>query len=103
MQSNRLVSAKLKRRLQDHGRRRSADAAFVERLLEMTRKIELDFEGDERSRLLRMAEETLERHVELRDHTALARESLDQLRADQNRLVRILEGLRARPEDETIH
>ena len=97
------VSAKLQRRLREYESRATDDASFVTRLLELTTEIERRFDGDECSRLLRLAEETFERHLELRDHTRSTRASLNQLHADQRRLVRILEGLRACPEGETIH
>ena len=66
-------------------------------------EIERRFDGNERSRLLRLAEETFERHLVLRDQTRLAHESLDRLRADQLRLTRIIALLEARPEGETLH
>jgi hypothetical protein len=97
------VSAKLKQRLREHKSGAPGDMQFVVRLLELTHEIERSFDGDERSRLLRLAEETFERHMELRDHTRSARDSLAQLRADQRRLMSILDGLRARPAGETIH
>lgn len=97
------VSARLKQRLNEHGHESPNDAAFVARLLELMQEIERGFDGDERSRLLRLAEETFERHLALRDHTRSARDSLTQLSADQSRLVHILEGLRARPDGETLH
>jgi hypothetical protein len=97
------VSAKLKQRLREHASGASNDAPFVARLLELTQQIERSFDGDERSRLLRLAEETFERHLELRDHTSSARDALAQLRTDQRQLMRILEGLRALPEGETVH
>ncbi len=97
------VSAKLKQRLREHESAAANDTPFVARLLELTQEIERSFDGDERSRLLRLAEETFERHLKRRDHTRSSRESLERLRADQRRLMRILEGLRARPEGETVH
>jgi len=97
------VSAKLKQRLRKHESSAPNDAPFVARLLELTQEIERSFAGDERSRLLRLAEETFERHLELRDHTSSARDALERLRDDQIRLMRILEGLRLSPEGETVH
>jgi len=103
LHSNSCVSEKLKQRLREHASGATNGAPFVARLLELTQQIERSFNGDERSRLLRLAEETFERHLELRDHTSNARDALAQLRADQRRLLRILEGLRALPEGETVH
>jgi hypothetical protein len=97
------VSAELKRRLREHESGATDDVPFVARLLELTQEIERSFEGDERSRLLHLAEETFERHLEQRDHTRRAQAGLAQIRSDQRRLVRILEGLRTLPEGETIH
>jgi hypothetical protein len=95
--------AKLKRRLRDHERANPGDASFAGRLMALTDEIERRFDGDERSRLLLLAEETFDRHLTLRDHTRRAHASLDQLRADQQRLMQLLEMLRARPECETLH
>lgn len=97
------VGAKLVQRLREHESRATDDASFVTRLLELTTEIERSFDGDERSRLLRLAEETFERHLELRSHARSTRASLEQLHAQQRRLVSILEGLRALPEGETFH
>ena len=97
------VSVELKQRLQEYGRSEKSDASFVARLLELTHEIERRFDGDERSRLLHLAAETFERHLELRDHTRRARASLERLRADQRRLMSILDGLRTQPEGETLH
>lgn len=97
------VSAKLKQRLREHESDATDDSPFVARLLELTQEIERSFDGDECSRLLRLAEETFERHLEQRNHSRSVRDGLAQLRTDQRRLIHILEGLRALPEGETVH
>jgi GAF domain-containing protein len=97
------VTSRLEQRLREYANASTNDAPFVERLRELLREIERGFDGAERSRLMRLAEETFERHLELRGNTRRARDGLARLGADQRRLVRILEGLRARPEGETVH
>jgi hypothetical protein len=75
----------------------------VGRLLELIDQIDMGFDGESRDRLLELAEDTFDRHLELREHTQRARKSLEQLRADQRRLLKILERLTTRPEGEPLH
>jgi len=76
---------------------------FAERLLDGIDRIEREFDGDERARLLGLVEETLERHVTLREHVALARAALDALRADQTRLLELIGFAFGREGSTTLH
>jgi len=78
-------------------------SGFADRLLAIATQIERDFDGRERRRLLELVSETLERHVAIRENTRLARESLDQLQADQQALLQLFDFISARPESETMH
>jgi hypothetical protein len=97
------VSETLKRRLREHPCRGAGDEHFVARLLESIGEIESRFEGDERARLLQLAEETFERHVGQREHTRRLRRELARLQADQRRLVDLLDASSARPSGRTLH
>lgn len=99
----RAVVEKLRRRLSEYGREDLGDTNFAERLVELMDEIERGFDGDVRRKLLELAEDTFERHLELREHTQRARRDLERLQADQRRLVEILEGLTVRPENEPLH
>ncbi len=72
-------------------------------MLEITQQIESYFEGSERARLLAMVDETLDRHVELREAAERTRRALDQLRSDQHTLLRLFDFITANPERETVH
>ena len=53
--------------------------------------------------LLGLVEETLERHLALREHTALARAALEALRADQARLFELIGFAFGREGSTTLH
>jgi hypothetical protein len=97
------VTNDLKQRLREYESDELGDPHFVDRLIELTDKIDRSFDGDVRRKLLELAEDTFERHLELREHTQRARRNLEQLRADQKRLIAILERLTLRPENEPLH
>jgi hypothetical protein len=63
------MASELKQRIREHGRRDRRDSFFAERLLDLTERIEREFHGDERARLLSLASEAFERHLTQRDHT----------------------------------
>jgi hypothetical protein len=101
--SARSVIARLRRRLAEYAADEPADRHFAERLEELLDQIESEFDGVARSRLLELTEDTLERHLELREHTQRARRNLERLRADRARLIEIVERLTVRPENEPLH
>ena len=76
------MSKGLKKRI----RERAEKSDFLNRLLEIATQIERDFDGKERDRLLGLVQETLDRHVEIRENTRKAREALEQLQSDQRAL-----------------
>lgn len=93
------MSRELKERI-----RQQADASgFADRLLAIATQIERDFDGRERRRLLELVHETLERHLEIRENTRLAREALDQLVESQHELLQLFDFISANPERETMH
>ncbi len=93
----------MSRELKDQIRKQADPSGFADRLLAIATQIERDFDGRERGRLLELVHETLERHVAIRENTRLARETLDQLQADQQALLELFEFISARPESEIMH
>jgi hypothetical protein len=84
-------------------RERAEKSDFLNRLLEIATQIERDFDGKERDRLLDLVQETLDRHVEIRENTRKTREALEQLQSDQRALLRLFDFITARPERATVH
>jgi hypothetical protein len=97
------VSEKLKRRIREHGRRDRRDSFFAKQLLDLTERIEREFEGNEQERLLALAQDAFDRHLQLRDQTQGVRETLAGLQADQRRLLELFELVEARPDGEPLH
>jgi len=97
------MSEELKRRIREQGRNDRRDASFADRLLDLTERIEQEFDGDRRARLLALATDALDRHIELRTGTRRARDVLAGLREDQRRLLELCELLAARPTNGTLH
>jgi Mg2+ and Co2+ transporter CorA len=97
------VSDKLKQRIHEYGRRDRRNAFFAERLIDLTERIEREFEGEERERLLAKARDAFDRHVQLRDQTHSVREVLARMREDQKRLLELCELISPRPEGELLH
>ena len=97
------MSEKLKERLRAHREHEGSNGAFAERLLEGVATIEREFDGEQRERLLALVDETFERHLRIRQNTARAQISLDQLRADQERLFGLLRLILSRPGSGTLH
>ena len=98
------MSDALRRRILGVRDEAGADPWFADRLLEGVRRIESDFDGGERERLLSLVSETLDRHLEIRQSSARARRALAQLKADQERIVQLLRLLAAAPGgDRTLH
>jgi len=93
------MSKGLKKMIQE----RAEQSEFANRLLEIAARIERDFDGRERERLLNLVHETLERHVEIRENTRRAREALEQLQSDHRTLLRLFDFITARPERATVH
>ena len=93
----------MSRELKDQIRSRAEQSEFADRLLEIATQIERNFDGRERKRLLELVQETLERHVTIRENTRRAREALDQLMVDQQTLLQLFEFISASPESETMH
>lgn len=93
----------LKGRIRVHAREHRDDAAFVERLLALTDRIEKDFDGEQQARLLALAQDTFERHVSMRGESDRLREGLAALRSDQRRLLDLLDFLSEKPDDARIH
>ena len=76
---------------------------FGDRLLEIAKRIESDFKGRERERLLDMVEEALDRHIEIREAAESARGALEKIRSDQHALLRLFDFITANPDRETVH
>ena len=97
------MDEELKRRLHEYRRRDRRNAFFAERLLDLTERIERDFEGEERERLLAKARDAFDRHLQLRDQTHSVRDVLARLREDQKRLLELFELITPRPDGEFFH
>jgi len=93
----------MSRELKDQIRSRVEPTEFADRLLEIATRIERDFDGRERRRLLELVHETLERHVEIRENTRLARESLDRLAKAHRELLQLFDFISANSQRETLH
>ena len=93
----------LRRRILNARDTEGAEPRFVDRLLDGIRRIEAEFEGSERERLLTLAAETLDRHLEIRESSTRAREALAKLRADHARIVQLLTLLSNGAETRTLH
>ena len=91
------------RKLEERIRARAVRTEFGDRLLEIAKQIESDFNGPERERLLDMVEEALDRHVEIRETAERTRGALEKLRSDQHTLLRLFDFITANPDRETIH
>jgi hypothetical protein len=91
------------RNLEERIRARTDRTEFGDRLLEIAKQIESDFKGRERERLLDMVEETLDRHVEIREAAERAHGALEKLRSDQHTLLRLFDFITASPDRETVH
>jgi len=91
------------RNLEERIRTHADRTEFRDRLLEIVKQIESDFKGRERERLLNMVEETLDRHVEIREASERARGALEKLRTDQHALLRLFDFITASPDRETVH
>lgn len=81
----------------------AGESEFSNRLIEITKQIEREFQGDEQKHLLELVRETLNRHIEIRDNTRRAHVALKQLEADQQALLQLFSMITSCPETETLH
>jgi hypothetical protein len=91
------------RKLEEQLRARADQSEFGKRLLEISKQVERDFEGQERERLRALVAEALDRHFEIRETAKRTREALDKLRSDQHALLRLFDFITASPDRETVH
>jgi hypothetical protein len=91
------------RKLEEQLRAREDRSEFGKRLLEISKQVERDFEGQERERLRALVAEALDRHFEIRATAKRTREALDKLRSDQHTLLRLFDFITASPDRETVH
>ncbi|MBW2493844.1 MAG: hypothetical protein JRE43_03755 [Deltaproteobacteria bacterium] len=91
------------RKIEEQLRARADRSEFGRRLLEISKQVERDFEGQERDRLRALVAEALDRHFEIRETAKRTREALDRLRSDQHALLRLFDFIAASPDRETIH
>jgi len=97
------VPIPLRERIREHRREHPERREFSDRLLESLDRIEREFDGAERDRLLDLAERTFERHVRSSQRSHELRVALEGLRRDHERLLRILELMSERSEGQTLH
>jgi len=100
---SRCVNEELKRRIHEYGRRDRRNAFFAERLFDLTERIEREFRGEERERLLAKARDAFDRHVQLRNQTHSVRDVLARLQEDQKRLLELCQLISPRQEGEPLH
>jgi hypothetical protein len=91
------------RNLEERIRARAVRTEFGDRLLEIAKQIESDFNGPEREKLLDMVEEALDRHLEIREAAERTHGALEKLRSDQHKLLRLFDFITANPDSETVH
>jgi hypothetical protein len=87
------VPTHLRDRILQHRRENPERREFADRLLEGVERIEREFSGAERDRLLALALRTFERHVRSARRTDEMRVALTRLHNDHKRLFGILEQL----------
>ena len=97
------MAEELEKRLRARREAGASARAFAERLLEAVARIQQQFDGPERDRLLALAGQTLDRHLEIQKSALEARAALEQLRADQQRLLRLIEFALAPRRDGPLH
>jgi hypothetical protein len=90
-------------RILQHRREHPERSDFADRLLEGIDRIESEFSGAERERLLALAGRTFERHIRSAQRTDEMRSALTQLRKDHRRLIGILELMSEPSEGRTLH
>ena len=78
-------------------------ARFAERLLAAIAMVDRACAGEERKRMLRAIEETLDRFVELVEQTARVQSALRQMRSDYLRLRQMVEFLTTSAANPTLH
>jgi hypothetical protein len=93
----------LKGRIRAHAREHRDDADFADRLLALAERIENEFDGEQRARLLALAQQTFDRHVSMHDESDRVREGLAALRIDQRRLLDLLDFLSEKPAGARLH
>lgn len=98
-----IVRPTMTRKIEEQLRARADRSEFGKRLLEISKQVERDFEGQERERLRVLVAEALERHFEIRESAKRTRAALDKLRSDQHTLLRLFDFITASPDRETIH
>jgi hypothetical protein len=85
-----------------HGRPERAE--FVQKLIHLVKKIDNDFAGEARVRLLKDARITFERHVNVVEKTERTLEALERLKKQQARLIEGLARLAMfRPPSASVH
>jgi len=97
------VPSRLRDRILQHRREHPERRDFADRLLEGIDRIEKEFSGAERDRLLALARRTFDRHIRSAQRTDEMRAALTRLRKDHRRLIGILEQLSEPSEGRTLH
>jgi hypothetical protein len=98
------MAEELWRRVREYANHNPDERPFVERLLALVERIERDFAAEERARLLALAGDTFDRHLETRDLTLRARSGIAALRVDHQRLLTLLEwSTSTRRDDRLLH
>jgi phosphoglycolate phosphatase-like HAD superfamily hydrolase len=97
------MPTRLRDRILQHRRENPKRREFADRLLEGIERIEREFSGAERDRLLALARRTFERHIRSARRTDEMRVALEQLHKDHERLIGILERLCEPSAGRTLH
>ena len=93
----------LKKRIEEQRDAVPRKEEFCDQLVQMVSFIEHHFEGSERENLIKLASETLDRHIQLGENTAKLQSALERIRSHQQRLHQLTDFLKADTEPKIIH
>ena len=93
----------LNQRIRSYARENADQARFADEVLETIALIEREFTGEQRERLLLLAAETLERHVQIQQNGVQVRAALKRLDAYAQWMSQLSDFITATPGDEKLH
>lgn len=93
----------LKQRIRFYARENGDQAHFADEILRSIALIEREFTGEQREGLLRLAAETLERHIQIQENSAQVRTALARLEAYAQWMRQLCDFITATPGDEKLH
>ena len=97
------MASELEQRIRAYARENCDQAAFADAILTKVSLIEREFTGEQREKLLRLAAETFDRHIQIQESGAQVRRSLAQIEAYARWIQELCDFVTAPPGKETIH